>query len=147
MIVFVLRFSFSYLCLYLKIAGFNVNWCIAKINAAHKSLNAQEIKNNEISLWNTSFQPQILFNTYTKRYIKKLFILFFFSVSLSAAFCWPDTDTYTDSKNVSGHIQIQIQIVKNVSGRIQIQIVKNATICSDNRYFVSLIVIDYFFYQ
>ena len=36
------------------------------------------------------------------------------------AFYWPDS-TDTDSKNVSG--------------RIQIQIVKNATICPDNRYF------------
>ena len=46
-------------------------------------------------------------------------------------FWWPDTDT--DSRNVSG--RIQIQIVKTFSNRMQIQIVKNTTICPDNRYF------------
>ena len=49
-----------------------------------------------------------------KLYINKL-ILFKFLHLL--AFCWPDTDT--DSKDFSS--------------RIQIQIVKNATICPDNR--------------
>ena len=59
----------------------------------------------------------------------------FFRYLYLLAFCWPDTETNTDSKNVYGRIQIQIQIVKNFSSRIQIQIVKTATICPDNRYF------------
>ena len=58
--------------------------------------------------WCTGFTQQ--------NYISKSL---FFRYLYLLAFCFPDTDTDTDSKNVSG--------------RIQIQIVKNVTICPDNR--------------